>query len=184
MSRITFGLLLCAACCGAVRSAQAESLEEKLGTATDYVPQAIAPLDQLVEVAQRFKIPMAIEWVERPGTTTPDKTPPARKRSVRELIEEIARVSPEHRVEVEGGLVCVYSPIAAVHPFNFLNIRLESYELKDGDLFAADAHCRLDLSGNGVGSDPLQLGVGVGLAEITAVEVDAEPRAIDVAHEF
>ena len=142
MSRITFGLLLCAACCGAVRSAQAESLEEKLGTATDYVPQAIAPLDQLVEVAQRFKIPMAIEWVERPGTTTPDKTSPARKRSVRELIEEIARVSPEYRVEVEGGLVRVYSTVAAVHPFNFLNIQLKSYELKDGDLFAADDQLR------------------------------------------
>jgi hypothetical protein len=143
MSRITFGLLLCAACCGVVRSAQAEfPLEEKLGTATDYVPQAIAPADQLVEVAQRFKIPMAIEWVERPGTTTPDKASPARKRSVRELIEEIARVSPEQRVEVEGGLVRVYSPVAAVHPFNFLNIRLKSYDLKDGDLFAADDQLR------------------------------------------
>lgn len=140
--RVIFGLLLCAACCGAVRSARAESLEEKLGAATDYVPKAIAPVDQLVEVAQRFKIPMAIEWVERTGTTTPDKALPARKRSVRELIEEIARVSPEHRVEVEGGLVRVYSPVAAVHPFNFLNIHPKSYGVKDGDLFAADDQLR------------------------------------------
>ena len=59
------GLLLWAACGVAVRGARAESLEEKLGTVTDYVPKAIAPVDQLDEVARRFKIPMGIEWVER-----------------------------------------------------------------------------------------------------------------------
>ena len=56
-------------------------LEEKLGTVTDYVPKAITPVDQLVEVARRFKIPMGIEWVERADTATPDKTPPSGKRA-------------------------------------------------------------------------------------------------------
>ena len=120
------GLLLCAACGAGVRGAQTESLEEKLATATEYVPKAIAPVDQLVEVAQRFKIPMAIEWVETIGATTHDKTTASKKRSVRELIEEIASVSPGHRIEVDDGLVRIYSPAVAVHPFNFLNIRLTS----------------------------------------------------------
>src|SRR6266478_3715932 len=111
-------LLLWAACGAALRDAQAESLEEKLGTVTDYVPKAITPVEQLVEVARRFKIPMGIEWVERAGTATPDKTPPSGQRSVRKLIEEIASLSPEHRIEVDDGLVRIYSPAEAVHPFN------------------------------------------------------------------
>src|SRR6266851_800560 len=104
------GLLLGAACGVAVRGAQAESLAEKLGTETDYVPNATAPVDQLVEVARRFKIPMGIEWVERAATATPGKTLPSGKRSVRELIEEIASVSPEQRIEVDDGLIRIYSP--------------------------------------------------------------------------
>ena len=140
--RMVLALMMCIACGGAVRGAQAESLEGKLAATTDYVPQASAPVEQLVEVAQRFKIPMAVEWVETSGALTPAKTMPAGKRSVRELIEEIASVSPEHRVEVEGGLLRVYSPQAATHPFNFLNIRLESYDVKDDDLFAAEDRLR------------------------------------------
>ena len=136
------GLLLWAGCGAAVRGAQAQSLEEKLGTVTDYVPKAITPVDQLVEVARRFKIPMGIEWVERADTATPDKAPPSGKRSARELIEKIVSVSPEHFVEVDDGLVHIYSATEAVHPFNFLNIRLKSYSVKEADLFAAEDQLR------------------------------------------
>lgn len=132
-------LLWCAVCCGAAR---AESLEEKLRAATAYVPESVAPVEQLIEVAQRFKIPMAIEWVERAGTITPDTRLRARKRSLRELLGEIVSISPEHRVEVAGGLVHVYSTVAAVHHFNFLNFRLKSYYVNNDDLFAAEDQLR------------------------------------------
>jgi len=131
---IVCGLLVWAGCGVAVRG---DSLEEKLATVTDFVPKAVAPVDQLIEVAQRFKIPMAIEWVERASL---DQTPSSRKRSVRELIKEIA--SPEHRVEVDDGLVRIYSPTKSVHPFNFLNIRLERYTAKEADLFDAEDQLR------------------------------------------
>ena len=91
-------LLLFASSGVAVHGVQAESLERKLGTVTDYVPQATAPVDQLVEVARRFKIPMAIEWVEKPDKAARDKTTRSGERTVRELIEEIASVSPGHLV--------------------------------------------------------------------------------------
>jgi hypothetical protein len=137
-----FVALLCAACCGAAQGARARSLEEKLGGATDYLPKAATPVERLVEVAQRFKLPMAVEWVERAGTIKHDSVLPARKRSLKELLNEIVSISPEHRVEIEGGLVHVYSPLAVAHPFNFLNIRLKSYYVKDDDLFAAEDQLR------------------------------------------
>ena len=144
------GFLLWAACVSAVRAASAaslpeswpESLEEKLGTVTDFVAKATGPVDQLVEVARRFKIPMAIEWAERESAVSAEKTPVSKKQTVRELIEQIASVSPEHCVVVDGGLVRVYSPTKATHPFNFLNIRLKNYYVKQGDLFAAEDQLR------------------------------------------
>jgi hypothetical protein len=136
-----FALMLSAASGKVVRGALAESLEEKLATVTEYVPQAIAPVDQLVEVARRFKIPMGIEWVET-GAVQRDKAMSSQKRSVTELIEEILMASPGHRIEVYDGLVHIYSPAAAVHPFNFLNIRLNNYSVADGDLFAAEDQLR------------------------------------------
>ena len=135
---------------GVVRGAQTRSLEEKLQAITDFVPKATAPVDQLIEVAQRFKIPMAIEWVDRAVTENPDsalprhsdKIPSRWKRSVRTLIEEIARSSPEHAIEVNEGLVRIYSPTAAVHPFNFLNVRLKRYVVKQADLLRAEDQLR------------------------------------------
>jgi hypothetical protein len=133
-------LMLCAACCVAV---QAETVEEKLLTPTAYVPEAAGPVERLIEVAQRFRLPMAVEWVERAGTISPETTAlPARRRSLKELLLEIVSVSPEHKMEVEGGLVRVYSPVASVHPFNFLNIRLKSYYVNDDDIFAAEDQLR------------------------------------------
>ena len=137
-----FGVLLWPGCTTAAHGAPTESLEKKLAIVTDYVPEALAPVDQLVDVARRFKIPMAVEWVERTGMATRESTPLSGKRSVRELIEEIARLSPEQRIEVDGGLVHIYSPTVAVHPFNFLNIRLRSYSVKEDDLFAAEDQLR------------------------------------------
>ncbi|HSE25484.1 MAG TPA: hypothetical protein VLB68_27725 [Pyrinomonadaceae bacterium] len=136
-----FALVLFAASGNVVRGARTESLDEKLVTATEYVPAATAPVDQLIEVARRFKIPMGIEWIDT-GAATRDKTMASAKRSVRELIEEIVGVSPTHRIEVVDGLVHIYSPAAAVHPFNFLNIRLNNYSVANGDLFAAEDQLR------------------------------------------
>lgn len=140
--KLIIGLLLCAACWGGAKAARAESLEEKLRATTDYVPTATAPVDRLVEVAQRFNIPMAVEWVDREGTITSEKKRPTRNRTVRRLIEEIIGKPSDYVVEVEGGLLRIYSSTAALHPFNFLNIRLDDYSVKDGDLFDAEDRLR------------------------------------------
>src|SRR5260370_34677822 len=87
-------------------------------------------------------MPRLCFFVERADTATRDKAPPSGKRSARELIEKIVSVSPEQRIEVDDGLVHIYSATEAVHPFNFLNIRLKSYSVKEADLFAAEDQLR------------------------------------------
>jgi len=140
--RILVALLVCVMGCDAALGAQAESLEAKLAATTDYVPQSSGPVERLIEVGQKFNIPMAVEWVERAEAPKPDGTLPAGRRSVRELIEEIIGVQPEHHVDIEGGLLRVHSPSVSAHPFNFLNIVLDTYSVKDDTLFAAQDRLR------------------------------------------
>jgi hypothetical protein len=45
-------------------------------------------------------------------------------------------------VEVDDGLLHIYSADEAVHAFNFLNIPLKDYSVNDGDLFAAEDQLR------------------------------------------
>jgi|GEM_PF-1572182 len=141
--RITIisALLLYAACGVAIRSVHAQAVEEKLSAITDFVPKASTPVEQIVEVARKFRIPMGIEWTNRPGPVRPAKPLPPAQRSVQQLIEAIASAS-QHDVAVVDGLVRVYSPTEAVHPLNFLNVQLKSYAVKDIDLFAAEDQLR------------------------------------------
>lgn len=138
--KLLCALVLCLLACPCAKGAPDKSLAEKLATVTDYVPAADAPLEGLIEVAQKFKLPMAVEWLREAKPT--EKRLKAQRRSVKELLEELARTAPEHVVEVADGIVRVYSPQAAQHPFNFLNIRLDSYYVRDGDLFDAEDQLR------------------------------------------
>jgi hypothetical protein len=119
----------------------ARSLDEKLQITTEFQPKTKTPREQLVEVAQQFKIPMAIEWFER---DEPQDNPnevvskaQAVNKTVLALIKSIIAASGA-RTEVEGGLLRIYSPALSMHPSNFLNIALQSYEVRNAHLFDAD----------------------------------------------
>jgi len=58
------------------------------------------------------------------------------------LIEEIVGESSDYLVEPDGGLLRIYSRVAASHPFNLLNIRLDNYHVQDVDLFEAEDRLR------------------------------------------
>lgn len=137
-----FALLLL---CSALFTAQAQGLESKLEEQTDFIPQAAAPVEQLKEVAEKFRIPTGIEWLE---DSKSNKQPAGafyiepRKRSVRELIRAILGQSPAHFAEVEGKILHIYAPSVVSHPFNFLNLRLDSYSTEKQNLFDAEAHLR------------------------------------------
>jgi hypothetical protein len=142
-------LILCSALFALPGGAYAQSLESKLAQQTDYLPRAASPVDQLIEVAQRFNIPMAVEWLERPGGESgrahvPTATPG--RRTVRELIADVVGQSPEHRFLIDGGLLYVFPPAVASHPLNFLNIRVGGFHVEHADLFRAEAHLRTKIN--------------------------------------
>ena len=103
-----------------------ETLTEKLEQQTDFQPQHRSPVEQLVEVAQKFKIPMAIEWLERPAQAS-SITLAFDRGTVLNLLEAIVRRSPGHHVVVTDRVVYVCPPTVVEHRYNFLNLRISEH---------------------------------------------------------
>jgi len=122
-------------------SISAQALKERLEQQTDFTPQSSSPLEQLIEVARRFKVAMAIEWLEQ----TKEQPKPElvfKGGSVLELIEAIVRESPEHQLLIKDRILHVYPSAVVSHPFNFLNLRISNFSVKDKSLFDAEADLR------------------------------------------
>lgn len=123
----------------------AQTLKERLEQETDFTPSPAAPAEQLIQIAQQFQIPMAIEWVEpehRPAKPVTEFS----KGSVMEIIAAIVNHTPDHQLVVEDQMLYVFSPVVASHPFNFLNLCIESFNVQDESLFGAQAALRTSIN--------------------------------------
>lgn len=140
-----FILVLLVICTFAAHNISAQTLQERLEQKTDFVPHAASPPEQLIEVAQRFQIPMAIEWLEEKSEQS-KSTLNFKHGSVLELITAIIRQSPEHQVLNQGRILYVYPPSVAAHQFNFLNLRIEEFEVTEESLLGAEDELRIRIN--------------------------------------
>jgi hypothetical protein len=112
------------------------NVNQKLEQKVQFRLKAEAPLDQLIEVAKTFQIPMGIEWSdaakckESPTTFRTQET-------VGELLNAIVRRCHTQTIRVEQGVVHVYSRFVR-HPHNILNLRIWRFQLKNGSVFEAE----------------------------------------------
>ena len=140
--RCLFGLALLIIYTLSSSNSSAQTLQERLEQQTIFIPQNSSPAEQLIEVAQRFKIPMAIEWLEQKSEQS-KPTLNFKRGSVLDLIKTIIQQSPEHQLLVEGRILYIYPPAVAAHQFNFLNLRIENYEVNEESLFGAEDALRI-----------------------------------------
>ena len=122
-----------------------QTLKEKLDQRTTFVPRALTPVEQLIEIAQNFKIPMAIEWLEV-GDSAAKPSLDSRARTVRQLIRGIIDQSAGRRIKIEDGVLHVFSPDELSNPLNLLNVRIPMYEVKDRSLLDAEAWLRTKIN--------------------------------------
>lgn len=122
-------------------SSNPQSLNQKLEQKAQFKPIAEAPLDQLIEVAKAFQIPMGIEWSDSPQCKASPATFRAQQ-TVGQLLSAIIRRCPAQRLTVEPGIVHVYSRFAR-HPRNILNLRVWGFQVKDSDMYDAQFELRL-----------------------------------------
>lgn len=87
----------------------AESLRQKLDQQTDYRLHASAPVEQLIEVARHFQIPMAIEWLDQPAVSRTHKLDFDGDRLI-DLIKAIIAQAPQQEFGVEDRFMRVFPP--------------------------------------------------------------------------
>ena len=120
-----------------------QSLDQKLRqNCATYDSDKRTTLEQLIELAQRFQIPMGIEWVDRPDDATA-KPIHLRNVNVAEVISHILNQQAGYRFVVEDALIQVSATGLADDPLNFLNIRFPSYSVKDDSLLEAEYWLRV-----------------------------------------
>lgn len=124
---------------------QKQSLESKLAQKAAFVPHSKTALEQLIEVAKRFHIPMGIEWAEQPDAENMPMPPLGDDATVRDLLTAIIGQSPLHIMTIDNGIVHVASSALVVNPKNILNLRIEYFSIRNEDLYEAEWKLGLDI---------------------------------------
>jgi len=138
---VALAVTICISQPAAAQQGNAHYLSHKLEQKVQFRPKAGAPLDQLIEVAKTFDIPMGIEWSE----SAKCQVSPAGFRTeatVGDLLKTIVRLCPAQTLTVEQGIVHVHSRFAR-HPHNILNLRVWRFHIKDGSVYDAEYELRL-----------------------------------------
>jgi hypothetical protein len=117
---------------------ESQTVREKLQQQTNYRPPTTAADEQLIEVARRFKIPIAIEWLDEKPVTDQLADLKFDKGSVLDLIKAIVDRAPQENLIVEDRIVRVFPPSAFNHRLNFLNLRLKRYCVRDESVYGAN----------------------------------------------
>lgn len=115
----------------------AQPLEAKLAQRADFIPAAGTVRDQLVQVAQHYKIPMGIEWVLQPEEKQV-KLAVSEAPSVMALLNLILQLAPDYSLTIREGVVNVSDSRYVTDTRNFLNLRIAKFSVTRVNVFAAE----------------------------------------------
>lgn len=120
-----------------------QSLESKLTQKATFIPNNQSGLERLIAVAQYYQIPMGIEWADRSeaGVLALHR----KDISVRGLINTILKGHAGYQARIENGVLHVFKLTIGASPQNFLNLRISEFEVKNANVFDAEASLRLKI---------------------------------------
>lgn len=124
-----------------------QDLESKLARKADFIPGGKPAVDQLIAVAQHYRIPMGIEWVKKSGSPEPDVALRAHESgpTVRDLLQAIVSRLPGCQMTVDHGVAHVADPTLVANTNNFLNLRIDEFRVENENLFDAEEKLRLTI---------------------------------------
>ena len=123
-------------------SLNAQDLSTRLSQPADYQPKATTTLQQLIDVAQHYRIPMGIEWIQE-TKTEPVPPPEPAKRTVNDLIAAILQNSPGYIAQQRDGVLQIAKTDFVDRPENFLNLRFSEFHIQDANVIDAEAQLRM-----------------------------------------
>jgi hypothetical protein len=121
-----------------------EGVEAKLMQRADFAPAPGTIPQQLVQIAQHYKLPMGIEWVLQ---TEEKLVKPVVHQSstVRALLNSILEAAPQYSMTLRNGVVNVSARRYAVDSRNFLNLRIAEFGVTNSNVFDATAELRFKI---------------------------------------
>lgn len=122
----------------------AQDVEAKLAQRADFTPAAESVREQLVQVAQHYKIPMGIEWVLQPEEERANSVAGGAS-TVMALLNSILQAAPNYSMTVRNGVVNVSYKRYAEDSRNFLNLRIGEFSLNKANVFDAAAELRFKI---------------------------------------
>ena len=125
---------------------QGQDLAARLSQQTSYSPRAATTLEQLIEVAQHYKIPMGIEWVYSRNRDEWPVSTPVKPLTVQELIVSILQRSPGYVAQQRDGVIHIAKADLLSAPENFLNLRISKFEVQNENLFGVEAYLKRSIS--------------------------------------
>jgi hypothetical protein len=121
----------------ACRVASGQTLTEKLALKVDAFNSESKSIPmQLIEVAQRFSIPMGIEWADD-SQDRPASPIQVQDTTVRHLLDQILSGQSGYQFQLDDDVVHVFAVRLVDDPRNFLNIRLRQFSLEKANMAAA-----------------------------------------------
>lgn len=115
------------------------TLEDRLqGTLADFDASGRPMVPLLLELAYKYKLPMALECATSDAVYKPVNLR-LKHRSLRDTIRAIVAIVPGLQVNFSGGLVDVYAPKTRLDPSNPFNTTVGTFDVVDLDTHRADA---------------------------------------------
>lgn len=150
------------ASCPADAGSELETVVEDFAVSEDSFPEA------LMRLATQLEIPMGIEWVKAPAALKPIKLS-WRRASMREVLESVVKAVPGYEFDFRGGVVHVHPTDSFTDARNFLNVRLESFEMREEFAFVGQHRLREWLKPIVSSSRPVAPGAGEAGSRATGV---------------
>ena len=120
----------------------AQDLSARLSQPANYQPKTTTTLQQLIEVAQHYRIPMGIEWIAETKTDPVPLIEPVKPHTVNDLIVAILQHSPGYVAQQRNGVLQIAQTDFLDKAENFLNLRFSEFETQDANVFDAEAQLR------------------------------------------
>lgn len=113
------------------RSVVDPDLERKLDTTLEnYQLSAPTFVEALATLASRFDIPMGIEWIKEPSSMRPISLE-WKRGSIREMIATVVNNQGHYALDTNNGVVHVFPNRSLRDPHDFLNVRIESFQVQN-----------------------------------------------------
>jgi hypothetical protein len=122
-----------------------QTLQSKLTqNVVEFDSESTSTIEQLVELAKKFQIPMGIEWLYMENEK-PARPIHIRNVAVQDVLRAILQQQPGYQFTRSNGIVHVFWPSLIDDPLNFLNLRVSEFAIERESLFGAQHKLRTSI---------------------------------------